>query len=271
MSATVLVIVVNTNADAEAIRLIGELVSQKGPAVHTVVVHNGDQELRVDLPEAARSQVRVVRPPHNRGYFYAANFGLDDYLSRNAMPDWVVVSNADIHIPDSGFFDSLARFHGTDSPGLVAPSILSLASRRDQNPNMRWRPSRARIWSYRFVFRFYLTDAAYQFGSIAKGRLRRPSSPIPRTGSPARIYAAHGAFMIFNRSYFDAGGSLRYEMFLYGEEVFVAEAARSLGLEVLYDPRLAVVHREHSETGVINRKSWRRRREASAHIARRFF
>lgn len=265
-------IVVNTNADAETSRLIGELVSQKGPAVRAVIVHNGDHELRVDLPEAARSRVWVVRPPHNRGYFSAANFGLEDYLSRNPMPEWVVVSNADVHIPDSSFFDSLARFYRTAPPGLVAPSILSLASQRDQNPNMRRRPSRARMWFYRFVFQFFLTDAAYHLGSIAKARLRRWQSRTRGTDPPARIYAAHGAFMIFNRSYFDAGGSLRYDVFLYGEEVFVAETARSLGLEVRYDPRLRVVHSEHSETGaVINPKSWRRRREASAHIARRFF
>lgn len=271
VSTTALVIIVNTNADGETLRLLGELVSQEGATVDAVVAHNGQQPLVVGLPGSAQSHVSVVSPPENRGYFYAADVGLDSYLTRNPMPDWVVVSNADIHIPDRGFFESLARFHGTDSPGVVAPSILSLMSRRDQNPMMRRRPSRARMRLYQLVFRFYATDAAYQFLALARDRVRRPASPQPGTGVAEPIYAPHGAFMIFNRRYFESGGSLKYGVFLYGEELFVAERARTLGLAVLYDPRLKVVHREHSETGVINQKSWRRRREASDFIARQFF
>ena len=65
------------------------------------------------------------------------------------------------------------------------------------------------------------------------------------------IYAPHGACMVFSRLYFDAGGSLDYPCFLYGEEFYVAETARQLGLAIRVDPSLRITHHEHSTTGLL--------------------
>src|SRR5262249_2176510 len=73
--------------------------------------------------------------------------------------------------------------------------------------------------------------------------------PTSTSTGPVPIYAPHGSFIAFRRTYFERGGSLNHPVFLFGEEIFVAETARRLGLTISYDRRLEVIHREHKSTG----------------------
>ena len=68
-------------------------------------------------------------------------------------------------------------------------------------------------------------------------------------GERKAIYAAHGSCMVFSKNYFVQGGNLKHISFLFGEEIFVAETARSLKLQTVYEPRLRVSDAEHASTG----------------------
>src|SRR6185437_3069774 len=78
---------------------------------------------------------------------------------------------------------------------------------------------------------------------------RLSKSTSDTNGKREFIYAPHGSLIIFSRRFFEAGGYLDKDLFLYGEEISVAEMCRSLSLPVLYEPRLRVVHNEHQSTG----------------------
>ena len=67
-------------------------------------------------------------------------------------------------------------------------------------------------------------------------------------------YAIHGSFMVFNKSFFEKGGTLNYPSFLFGEELFIAETVRKLNLIQCYEPSLKINHNEHATTGVIKSK-----------------
>ena len=70
-----------------------------------------------------------------------------------------------------------------------------------------------------------------------------------------KIYAPHGSCIIFNKNYFERGGTLDHISFLFGEEIFVGETVRNLRLNVLYIPEIKVRHYEHSSIGnVISRR-----------------
>ena len=69
-----------------------------------------------------------------------------------------------------------------------------------------------------------------------------------------RIYAPHGSFMIFPKYFFESGCNLDHKSFLYGEELFVGERCRLNGIEVVYDPDLEVLHKEHAVTSAIGIK-----------------
>ncbi len=76
---------------------------------------------------AELSNAELLEPPINRGYFGAARFGFDRYLSRgNALPDWVIVCNHDILIEDGDFFSKLFR-EDPEAVGVIAPSIQTPA------------------------------------------------------------------------------------------------------------------------------------------------
>ena len=79
------------------------------------------------------------------------------------------------------------------------------------------------------------------------------------------IYAPHGACVIFSKRFFSEGGSLDLPVFLFGEEICIAEAVRRLGLSVIYNPKLVLTHHEHQSP------QWRRillTRKAALHLAK---
>ncbi len=67
-------------------------------------------------------------------------------------------------------------------------------------------------------------------------------------------YAIHGSFMIFNKTFFQRGGTINYPCVLFGEELFIAEQALKLNLDLLYEPSLQVEHNEHATTGTFKSK-----------------
>jgi hypothetical protein len=61
-------------------------------------------------------------------------------------------------------------------------------------------------------------------------------------------------------------------MFLFGEEMYIAETARSLGLQVVYDPMLEVWHDDHTSTGLMpTRRMASYMRESTAFIIDQYF
>jgi GT2 family glycosyltransferase len=91
---------------------------------------------------------------------------------------------------------------------------------------------------------------AYEFfAEIKLGLINRLFQRKKETiSSPRDIYAAFGACIIFHKTYFDRGGDLAFGSFLYYEEIYVAEKARQLGLRTHFEPRLRLLHNEHSTT-----------------------
>ena len=281
----VLVTCVNYHNERETEAFIGKLGEQRIPGTLSTVVVNCNEAGDPDLSFIAGVPgVEVASPGRNLGYFGGAAYGLRRYLEDNPLPDWVVVSNTDIAFPDRDFFGRLLALY-PEGAGVVAPSIHSNLSSRDQNPYMARRPPAARMHFYKWIFRFYPVYTAYHALSLARGKLLSVVPGVtsgnapgdagaaggPRS-SPRSIYAPHGSFVLFHRRYFEAGGNLDHGAFLFGEEVFVAETARRLGLPVEYDPRLALLHREHATTGLFkNRKVARFQWEASAYCAEEFF
>jgi GT2 family glycosyltransferase len=77
----------------------------------------------------------------------------------------------------------------------------------------------------------------------------------PNRDIQEKIYAPHGSCIILNKNYFKRGGTLDHISFLFGEEIFVGETAKRLGLNVLYVSEIQVRHYEHSSIGnFISRK-----------------
>ncbi len=280
----VLIICVNFHCEDDIRRFVAETLDQRGSdRLRIVVVDNGSDEA-TDPPLIAIGEhdfrVSILSTGANLGYYGGAAWGLQKYLETMSIPEWIVVSNPDIQFLAGDFFDRLLSSYSSSPPAVLAPAILNRGPGADQNPYMVERPSRFRMQFYKWIFRFYITCLAYHVVTPARAYARRRLGVGLRpqataTGAPLlprAIYAPHGSFVLFHRSYFAAGGGIKHGARLYGEEVFVAETARRLGLKVVYDPRLQVLHRRHSTTQALpNRRMASYLRESSAYIADTFF
>ncbi len=253
-----LVICVNYNNNKDTIDFSDHILSlQSTHNLNLLVIDNsnsGNDALKLLLPKDSR--IQLLHPEKNLGYFGAASWGLSQYLLTSKLPEWIIVSNTDIVFPDSAIFSKLFEFYPSGFYGIVAPKIHSLQAASDQNPFMKYRPAKSRILFYKTIFRYYPLSLFYQLLSLIRKNtnLSLPKKTTSKEELRINIYAPHGSFIIFHRSYFDAGGNLNHGSFLFGEEIFIAETVRRLSLKVQYDPRIVVNHNEHSTTSFIKNR-----------------
>lgn len=255
----ILTICVNYYNDEQTVHFIQALLAQRDASdQRVIVVDNSETSLaRNALRDLTSTDRRIwlFTLGKNLGYFGAAAFGLHEYIKQYPPPEWIIVCNTDIDFLHEDFLLSLQAFHAKTPPAVVAPAIISTVSGRDQNPNMRTRPTWWRMHLYKWVFRHPMLLKISEGLSRVKQSIRIPRGRVSINQNsrpyPTNIYAPHGSFIIFHRSYFDAGGSLNYGVHLFGEEIFVAETARRLGLSIIYDPRLTVLHKEHATTSIL--------------------
>jgi len=248
-------------------------------SVDVIVVDNasGETELAALRDVLSRyPNVRLIESGANLGYFGAARFAFDRYLEAHSLPDWVIVSNHDVVIQDDTFFVKLFSCNAK-SVGMIAPRILALPDHTDANPFMRRRPGWLRWTSLRIIHSAYGMARFWHWLSCQKQALR---SAIPRRNDKMgandrerqnEIYAPHGAFLVFSRQFFESGGFLDGNLFLYFEEVCVAEICRALGIRIIYDPAFCVFHNEHQSIGAnVTRFSYECHRRAFRYIRSRY-
>lgn len=256
MTPEVISVCVNYHNDTGTLEFVTELLEQETSLAQRVIIVDNNEcsegncgTSRLENFSREHPDVDYYRPGGNLGYYGAAKWGVSRYLEAGTLPEWIIVSNTDISFENRSFIATMAETFRFAPPAVVAPSIISRVSGRDQNPFMRVRPGRLRMHAYKVLFRFDLPTKAYGYMSRLKHRAVGSSGQAPPHVA-ARIYAPHGAYVIFNRRYFEAGGTLEYLPFLFDEEIFVAETARRLWLDVVYEPRLKVIHEEHVTTGI---------------------
>ncbi len=282
MEPLVLTICVNYHMDCETYKFVMELLSQEISFRQSVIiVDNGERDNAHEngvslLEELTRDNTNMIyyHANENLGYYGAANWGLREYLRTATLPEWIIVCNTDISFNNRTFLASLVEMYNHCPPAIVAPAIISKARGIDTNPFKKARPTRMRMHSYKLIYRYKLLLIAYLHIASAKQRLMKMSmlvrSANPHPQESYNIYAPHGAFVIFNKKYFEAGGTLEYDSFLFHEETFIAETARELGLDILYEPTLEVIHDEHASTSDL--ASIRKYKyEASVYCANRYF
>jgi len=282
---SILALCVNYHNEQDTQNFVYDLLRQEFTSLLRIIVvdnnEGGNLDLRLSTLAELDPHVRILHPKRNLGYFGAANWGLQKYLNNAPLPDWVIVSNTDISFPRSDFFKLLFSLYPNNAPAVIAPSIESTLSRVDQNPQIRQRPSEIKWRLYTWIFRYYPTFTLYYMMSLLKHILYGFLRKILRFASnrekisqlhPQVIYAPHGSFILFHRSYFDAGGNLEQDTFIFGESIIIAETIRRLNLNIIYDPRLSVLHHEHATTKIFkSRKIARYQWKASIYCFNKFF
>jgi GT2 family glycosyltransferase len=273
-----LLISVNYKGEQSTLELLASLSRLNGfSSLDVVVVDNGSGEenlLRLRATIADWPNVHLLVSDSNRGYFGAAKFACDHYLAQgHELPNWTIVCNHDVVIDDQNFLERLFQ-EDWRSAGVLAPRVRLAQTGSDQNPFMLRRPGWFRRASLRFVYSNYPFALFWDWLSYRKRALnqRIRSRPSQRVLKRGNIYAAHGSCFILSKQFFKAGGFFDEDLFLYGEEISVAEICRSLGLSVVFEPALSLLHNEHTSVGhAVSRFSYTCQKQSLQHLTARYF
>lgn len=177
--------------------------------------------------------------------------------------DYTLISNVDLELA-SDFFVNLSQLTVQASVGWVAPSLFSLVEGRDKNPRMMQRYTLRRMRLFRLAYRIPFIHYLY-----TKTFYHRKRATV---NTPCTIYAGHGSLIILTREFVLRHGAIDYPVFLYGEEIYLAESCRRLGLSVVYAPNVRVTDAEHVSTGGMRRAFYYRcNYEAIDYLIRQFY
>ncbi|HEX7413649.1 MAG TPA: glycosyltransferase [Bacteroidia bacterium] len=220
--------------------------------VEIVIVDNGSKTNLLSELENKSSKITSIKAKTNLGYFGAANLGLTNYLDQHKeYPQAVVVCNTDMKL-SVDFLAILQRKLTKENFDILGPSIHSSFLNYYQNPYILSRIKTSKLKFLQFVSSNYFLYSLFTIYHVVKTKTSRSNSvQLTSTLNP---YAIHGSFMIFNKTFFQKGGTINYPSVLFGEELFIAEQAFKLNLNMVYDPALQVEHNEHATTGIFKSK-----------------
>ncbi len=247
----ILYVIVNYNSEEDSVRYLQSIQKSQDSnsgTVDIVLVDNSTTKSKKLRDTISLMDLNVtILDSDNVGYFGAFKVALESVgYPKVSTYDHVIISNVDLEVTED-FFSKLEETKvGTDI-GVIAPSIVSKHRHNDLNPKIITKPSKSKIlrnymlFKYPFLFKFYakLSDKKIKHNKI---------QDIPQI-----IYAPHGSFIIFNQVFFEQGGIIDYPVFLFGEEMYVAESMKTMNLKIQYNPNIKIFDFDHGSTSKENR------------------
>ncbi len=185
----------------------------------------------------------VLPTGQNMGYFGAIRFIMQKHNPK--VFDYIIISNVDILMqPDT--FKLLNCYQTTEDTGWIVPAIISQNNGEDLCPQATHRYSLNKLRLLWLTFRCPYIHRIY-----AKTFYKHKANTKAQAGI---IYAGHGSCIILTREYFNRCGIINYPIFLYEEEIYIAEECRTHGLKVIYEPSITVHDIGRVSTGKTNWK-----------------
>lgn len=197
----------------------------------------------------------------NPGYFGAVKRRMQE-IDMNVY-DYAIISNVDLQVEED-FFLKLADYNCAADTGWIAPQIWSNLEERDRNPKVLRRYSLRKLKILRTFYQFPILDTLYTRTFYRQKKYERHPA--------GEIYAGHGSFIILTQQYFSRCGKIDYPVFLFCEELYLAEMCQKAKLKVEYVPDLKVTDSEHASTGKMSHRFYCRcNDEAMQYIIKTFY
>jgi len=227
-----------------------------------------DNSLKVDMDMVNKIKGLVVDfcihyvVSENLGYFPSVIAAIKNQKIEISNYPYLIISNVDLTV-SKHFFSELENLPADDTVGVYAPSIVSSVLNLDQNPKITVRPSSFKLQINRFCFRsrfayaflYYVNMLRLKVREMSKLGIQRPHGLT--VGRRRKIYAGHGSFIVLTNRLLQSVPELNYPIFLFGEELYIAETARKSDLDVIYAPNLIVFDAEHASTSAMKRDAYR--------------
>ena len=198
---------------------------------------NGSYDRLLELKDQFSNVVAVLQTGGNLGYAKGNNYGLQ-WLDENVHPDYVVIANNDIELPDDCLEKLALRFPTLDKVCIISPVQLLPDGRRLYGWNLGswWNDVKNLSLLYRWVNKRKSSTQATQKQKDS----RDDKEPMP-------IDLILGSFMFASFERFKEIGFFYPGTFLFVEERFVAYATKQAGYRNYVLPDMTYLH-NHSQT-----------------------
>lgn len=250
MKRSILIVCVNYNTYNELNQYLSSIEKSAGKLqninVNVIIADNSTFKQSVNTNRYDHINVETQKLD-NIGYLKGAQYVI------NRVPDikkydFVIISNVDILMKED-FFTKLYDYRIDQNIAWIAPQIFSKNENRDLNPKVLSRYSKKKLsmlyYMYKYPVLFYLYTA-----TVYKRKKIRSTYP------EMDIYAGHGSFIILTRTFFENQNDINYPVFLFGEELYLAEKIRIVGKKVKYVPSIIIYDNEHVSTSKMKKKSY---------------
>lgn len=229
--------------------------------VDVFVADNSDQQPQEITYEPHDIHLRVFPFHQNLGYFGAIREMMEKVSLLSY--DYTMISNVDVllHIDT---LKVLCNYQTMENTGWITPAIISQRNGNDLSPQAVHRYSLHKLRLLRLSFRIPVIHYIY-----AKTLL--PHKPTKKH-TQGMVYAGHGSCIILTQEYFNRCGIINYPVFLYEEEIYLAEECRTHGLEVIYEPSIIIDDIGRISTGKTNwRQNYRWHAEGLDYIIKKYY
>ena len=205
------------------------------------------------ISKKSKLDIRLVFCSNNLYYWGGANYVLKKLnLDIDNFPDWIIICNNDIIFNKIDLIVKLQNIK-SNNYAVLAPSIISTKSKKNQNPHILNPISTLGRLYYNIFFINSVTGLIiYKLRTMLNNIFNMYSNK--KIIKPMEIYAPHGSFMIFSKIFFNNGGWIDSNFEMFAEELTTAEIVKRLKMKIFFNPDLEVMHDEHSISGSRNWK-----------------
>lgn len=214
--------------------------------VDVVIIDNSEKKIDFDKNFNGINTIKIDSDK-NLGYFGGIEFGIRKLYNHFFEYDYIIISNVDVKVNED-FFENLKSYQLDSNIGCIAPSICSAVESENRNPKIINRITLKKLKILRIMYKYPMLHYIYEKTAYI---LRRKVISHNRR---CEIYAPHGSFIIFCKASYNFLINMHYPIFLFGEEIYIAENIRNMGLKIIFDPIFTVFDSEHVSTKTLKSK-----------------
>lgn len=229
--------------------------------VEVFVADNTDKEPQEITYKTEGIRLRVFPFHQNLGYFGAIRKMMEEVSPLSY--DYTIISNVDVCLHHDTI-EMLCDYQTAEDTGWIAPAIISQRDGNDLSPQAVHRYSLNKLRLLFLSFRIPVIHYIY-----AKTlHQHKPAKKHPQ----GIVYAGHGSYIILTREFFNRCGIINYPVFLYEEEIYLAEECMTHGLNVVYEPSMMIDDIGRVSTGKTNwRLNYRWHAEGLEYIIKKYY
>lgn len=232
-----------------------EKQSRDGYQIHYIIVDNcspNESFSVLSKKYIGREDITVVKTEMNLGFACGNNFGYRVLLDK-IQPDYVIVSNDDILLPQDGLYDWIVDCYKKYHYAVLGPDVFSVNGNFHQSPGPVFT---------RDIQKCRRVIANYQ-KKLLKCRIKKlvhktetyhvPTWQNDAFNSFHDDMTLHGSFQVFSADYFACFSEL-YDpsTFLYMEEDILKLRCDQKKLRMIYEPSYQVHHLQAVATNMIS-------------------